>query len=87
LFTLVVVAAAGTHPPPPLFFLSGPWWWPEKSRHDRKSAGALFWHLNWPDHPEVYIMGRVRPEKKKYAQKGSPLPFWTVFLFDLGSGC
>src|SRR5690606_27610741 len=72
LFTLVVVAAAGTHPPPPppppplLFFFVWPGWrWPEKSRNDRKSAGALFWHLNWPDHPEVYIKGRVRPGKKK----------------------
>jgi hypothetical protein len=58
-----------TDTPPPLvfvffFFFCLARWWPEKSRNDRKSAGALFWHLNWPDHPEVYIKGRVRPEKK-----------------------
>jgi hypothetical protein len=67
-------------------FLSGPWWWPEKSRHDRKSAGALFWHLNWPDHPEVYIMGRVRPEKKNTPKKAVRCHFGP-YLFDLGSGC
>jgi len=64
----------------------GQWGWPEKSRIDCKSAGALFWHLNWPDHPEVYIKGRVRPEKKNTPKMAVRCHFGP-YLFDLGSGC
>jgi hypothetical protein len=35
----------------------------------RNSAGTLFTHLNWSDHPKVYMKGPVEPGKKNSAQR------------------